>query len=458
MSQRFLVHIRGRIRLTDLSIELDVPEEVILNELKTILERTSSVFGLKAFGIEFDGQRGWSILPSSCVGVVSGDAFTVVLGSRLQELATEKVIAMAQLVGPDVYRISSDSVRASTSSSTDFASRDLLAMSLTDVCAEIRRAGREFVYRPLRTRSFNIRGSIDFAESLQTASTRPPISVSDEISFVTNANLYILSALERVKGLTQVATVHEAISQETELWSEDFDLEVTIDVPKEISDFSTSYPRPDYRRAINLASAILLDLSIDLEESSLNIPQVLADLDLLFEQYCTLQLRKLLPASTYEVNDQVELPHPARPELSGFIKPDLIIRHRQSRQAIVVDLKNKYSRVGPEQKPSLNNQDIYQISYYAQALGVAHAMLVYPTTQKVEHFPIKRSESATAYSKKIKDFRKRRRTSEPGLSLGTNEVTLLPYQVDLSGSMANTAESLASLAMFIDFLLTENQE
>lgn len=458
MSKRFLVHVRGRICLNDLSIDLDIPEDVILNDLKKILERTSSVFGLKAFGIEFDGQRGWSILPSSCVGVVSGDAFTVVLDSRLPDLMTEKVIAMAQLVGPDVYRISSDLVRASSSSSTDFGSRDLLAMSLADICAEIRRSGREFVYTPIRSRAFNIRGSVDFAESLQTASTRPPISISDEISFGTSANLYVLSALERARGLTRVPTVQEILAREIELWSEDIDLEVTNGRPQEISDFSSSYPRSDYRKAIHLASAILLDLAIDLEGSSLNIPQVLADLNLLFEQYCTLQLQKLLPSTTYEVKDQVELPHPAEPGLSGFIKPDLIIRHRQSGQSIVIDLKNKYSHVSSEQKPSLNNPDVYQISYYAQTLGTTKAMLVYPTTQNVERFPIKKSESAAAYSTKTATFRERRRSSEPTLKLGNNLVTLIPYQVDLSGSMTNTAESLASLAMYIDFLLTQEQE
>ncbi len=458
MSQRFLVHVRGRIRLYDLSIELNLSEDIILDDLKKILERTSSIFKLKAFGIEFDGQRGWSILPSSCVGVVSGDAITVVLDSRLPELMTEKVIAMAQLVGPDVYRISSDSVRASSSSLTDFGSRDLLAMSLADVCAEIRRTGREFVYTPVRTKSFNIRGAIDFAESLQTASTRPPVSISDEISFGTGANLYVLSALNRAKELTRVATVQEAMAREIELWSEDIDSSLTVGTPQEISDFSSSYPRADYRRAIHLASAIFFDLAIDLRDSNLNIPQVLADLDLLFEQYCTLQLNKLLPPSTYEVRDQLEVPHPAEPGLAGFIRPDLIIRHRQTGQAIVIDLKNKYSRVGTDEMPSLSNPDVYQVSYYAQALGTAKAMLVYPTTHDVEQFPIKKAESAAGYQTKIRNFRERHRTSEPTLRLGANEVTLFLYQVDLSGSMANTAESLASLAMFIDFLLTQEQE
>jgi hypothetical protein len=67
-----------------------------------------------------------------------------------------------------------------------------------------------------------------------------------------------------------------------------------------------------------------------------------------------------------------------------------------------------------------------------------------------------RSESAAAYLAKIKRFRERRLISEPILRLGANEVALLPYQIDLSGSMANTAQSLASLAMFIDYLLTQD--
>jgi hypothetical protein len=144
--------------------------------------------------------------------------------------------------------------------------------------------------------------------------------------------------------------------------------------------------------------------------------------------------------------------------LSGYIKPDLVITHRDSGRSIVIDLKNKYSRVDIDVKPSLSNPDIYQISYYAQALGIDKAMLIYPTTTSVEAFPIKRSESTAAYLTKIQRFRERRQSSEPILRLGANEVALLPYQVDLSGSMANTAESLASLAMFIDYLLSQDQE
>lgn len=458
MSNRILLHVQGRILLDDLSIELAVPEDEILKDMKRILERSSSTFGLRPFRIEFDGQRGWSILPSSCVGVISGDVLTIVLDSRLPDLRTEKVIAMAQLAGPDVYRISSDSVRATSSSSWDFGSRDLLAMSLVDVCAEVRRSGREFVYRSVHAKTLNIRGSIDFAESLQTASTKPPISVFDERSYATDANIYILSALEKAMRLTRSEVVHEALRQETEVWSDDIDSEATNRFDTEISDFSTSYPRSDYRRGIHLASAVLFDLSIDFHESNLEIPQVLADLDVLFEQYCTLQLRQLLPASTFVVDSQQELPHPAYPQLSGYIKPDLVITHRDSGRSIVIDLKNKYSRVDIDEKPSLSNPDIYQISYYAQALGIDKAMLIYPTTTGVEAFPIKRSESTAAYLTKIQRFRERRQSSEPILRLGANEVALLPYQVDLSGSMANTAESLASLAMFIDYLLSQDQE
>ena len=81
-------------------------------------------------------------------------------------------------------------------------------------------------------------------------------------------------------------------------------------------------------------------------------------------------------------------------------------------------------------------------------------MLVYPTTQEVDSFPIKKSESASKYAERVETFRELREISEPILSLGSDKVTLIPYQVDLSGTMMNTAKSLASLAMYIDFLLT----
>ena len=454
MSNRLLVRIRGRIFIHDLEAELKLTESEILNELKSILRKSASTFGLKPFRIEFDGQRGWSILPSSCVGLLSGELLTVVLESRLSNLQTEKVLALAQLVGPNLYRISSDSVQAAVTSSNDFGTSDLLAMSLVDVCAEIRRTGRDFIFTQSRSKSFNIRGSIDFAESLQTASIRPPISMYDSVSYMTDANLFILAALEKAREMTRLDIVLQALSRETGLWTEDIDLDGSHIGQKEVSDFSSSYPRSDYRRAINLATAILLDMSLETNGNEVAVPQVLADLDLLFEQYCSMQLRSLLPASAYEVQDQLEVQHPARPNLSGFIKPDLVITNRKSGKTLVVDLKNKYSSIGANQKSSLNNSDIYQIAYYAQALGTTQAMLVYPTTEEVDSFPIKKSESASKYAEKVETFRELREISEPILSLGSNKVTLIPYQVDLSGTMINTAKSLASLAMYIDFLLT----
>ena len=457
MSSRFLVRIRGRILIDDLVEETGLDERVILDDLKQILRTSSSAFGVKAFRIEFDGHRGWSILPSSCVGLLAGEVLTLVLESRLLNLQTEKVIALAQLVGPDVFRISTESVRAGISNSDEFGTTDLLGISLVDACSEIRRTGRDFKYVPTQSRSFNIRGSIDFAESLQTGSVRPPISNYDSVSYSTDANVFIYSALIKAREATRVDAVLQAVSQELLFWSQDMD--PLDDVPKlsEISNFSSSYPRSDYGRAITLAIAIHLDLSIDVDGSNTSIPQVLADLDLLFEQYCTIQLRKLLPDSVYSVQDQVELPHPSQPALSGYIKPDLIITNKQTGRVIVIDLKNKYSQIQANQKPSLSNADIYQISYYALAIESKRAMLVYPTTENLASFPIKKSESSVKYAARIEKFRSLHVASEPVIKLGKNEITLTPYQVDLGGTMANTAESLASLALYIDYLLSEDQ-
>ncbi len=451
-----MVRVRGRLLIEDLADGMNLSESEILEELRKILKASSTTFGLRPFRIEFDGLRGWSILPSSCVGVLSGDILIVAIDSRLSNLSTEKLISLAQIVGPDVYRISSDAVRATISNSSEFGARDLLAMSLVDICGEIRRSGRDFKYVPASSKSFNIRGAIDFAESLQTGSVRPPVSTFDTVTFSTDANLYILSALKLIRDKTRLDTVLQAVSNELNHWSQEMHIENDYVELPEISDFSISYPRSDYSKALSLSTAILLDLAIEIEGSNTSIPQVLADVDLLFEQYCTNQLRQLLPSSTYDVRAQNEFPHPSQPKLSGHIKPDLVVTNRDSGKSIVIDLKNKYSQVQPNEEPSLGNPDIFQISYYALALNVSHAMLVYPTTENAEGFPIKKSESVAKYASRIERFRLLRLNSEPVLNLGLNKITLVPYQVDLSGSMSNTAESLASLAMYIDYLLSED--
>jgi hypothetical protein len=439
--------------LGEVAIQIGIVESELLEDLKLILRTSTSRFRTMAFLLEYDGRRGWSIRPTSCVGLLTGDLLTLVLESRLKGLSTEKLLAMAQSQKSSGYQVSETHVRAGIRDDVDYSQTDLLGISLVDACSVIRRAGRSFRFAPVSSRRVPLRGEIDIQESIQTASLRPPVTQSEEITYSIPANELILAALKFALARCSTGHAENLLSQEVEIWADGLSGHEKYSDRRTI-DLSLTYPREDYQRALNLACAILNNLSITTDTDLFSIPEVLVDIDQLFEDYCQSALSELLPPTHFQVSCQKEEEHPARPALRGHIKPDVVITRTDTGRSLVLDLKNKYSQITAEDGVSLGNADIYQVSYYALALGAEIACLIYPATSVDLKFPIKKSESQKAHGERVARFKLKRRKSEPVLKLGSNHLQLVPYQIDLGGSMLNTRESLAGLAAYIDALLS----
>lgn len=451
-----LIRLRGRLLISEICGETDVKEQVLLEDLRRVLTNSYREFGVQAFGLEFDGRRGWSMISSSCVGILAGEVVTIVLESRIEGLTTEKLLAMAQLTGGSGYRISESTVLAGIQVDGEYSQTDLLGLSLVDSCIAIRRAGRHFTFVSEISRTVPLRGEIDIQESIQTGTLRPPVTRPDVQSFATPVNKFILGALSVARDKSRLAEARDVLDQELELWGADIPStqSTSSSRPRTVTDLTLAYPRDDYRRALSLASAIHLDLSLDMLDGENRFREVLIDVDRLFEEFCQMSLLRLLASKIFTVSVQKEMQHPSTPQLRGFIKPDMVVTNTKTRKTLVLDLKNKYSQIEPGSEPSLSNPDVFQISYYTLALDCQYAFLVYPAVGTKLSFPIKKSESKRSYEQKIAEFHRSRSKSEPLLALGKNKIRLVPYQVEMGGSLFSTEESLATLATYIDHVLS----
>jgi len=458
MTEHFLVTLERRTRLTDLSQDLGATETQLLFQIQDLLQSAVSTFGIRPFLLEFDGRNGWTILPSSCVGFIGTESLSVVLKSKIPDLALEKIVAMAQGFGDSVFRVGSASVQAGLDAEANMGALELLAMSLVDVCIEIRRGGLDFRFQESNEGNRKLRGTVDISESIQQGRMRPPIAFEEEMSHDTEANRFVRAALTQSSRLSLNGTVKSAVTNELAYWSEGIsENDIGGDELRNLR-FSFSYPRSDYQRAIVLSLAIMSGLALDLKTTEFGVPQVLFDLDVLFETFCTEALAQLLPSSIYEVSTQNKYDHPATPPIRGYFKPDIVVRNRVNGNCIVVDVKNKYSVEVATGEQQLQNTDIFQLCYYSESLNAVAAMLLYPATRVTASYPIKGSEGEAKYREKVDRFLEVSSSKTTSLHLGGSKVNLVAQQIDLSGNLLHSMESLASAASYIDFLLTKDTQ
>ena len=120
---------------------------------------------------------------------------------------------------------------------------------------------------------------------------------------------------------------------------------------------------------------------------------------------------------------------------------------------IFLDLKNKYSKSLLGDTRGLSNPDIFQLLYYSRAISATAGLLVYPAVNPKIQFPIRTSESDKNYNERITKFEN---SKENNFIEFFNKKyvtqTVVAYEINLGGTMADTIKSIVSLCLLIERL------
>lgn len=138
-----------------------------------------------------------------------------------------------------------------------------------------------------------------------------------------------------------------------------------------------------YERALEIAKLLLLNFRPDLKAGRQNMIALMFDMNMLWEEYIYRVLRKELTAD-WEVLGQSR----KRFWEHKVIRPDIILRHRESNQVFVIDTKWKL----PEKRKPADN-DLKQMFAYNHYWNCTHSLLLYPSEEE--------SNYQGSYSKQI---------------------------------------------------------
>jgi 5-methylcytosine-specific restriction endonuclease McrBC regulatory subunit McrC len=440
------------VRIADLAAQLSVPEAILVEKIKAVLEKYYRYFGIKPFIFEYISGQGYIARASSSVGVLRYDNLIFRIDSKIKGLSLAKIMAMAQLSSKNRFNISDSKISAQIKSDEDYCLIDLLGFSFLDAIEVVLRNGLHRVFYEHTEVSFGASSGINLEENISRGMVPPPAVDSLESTVNTVPNQLLKYALEFLAANAR----NQILKDDTFNILRYF---IGVDTPKFLADVIEggnsffTVPRSDYDRALSIAISLLNGANLNIDTGSSEfIPSCLLDLDSVFEDFCGMQLKKLFASDIYEVLLQSSYPHSSMPLIQGSIIPDVVIRNKRTNKIIVVDLKNKYSQLQSGGLLSSANQDLFQIYYYGQVLNAAAVFLLYPSTKPVWKYPLRGSEGEAKYKEKVSNSFAHENFPLIKLMVEAKSLDLYSLQVDLSNDMKNTSDSLASIASFIDYL------
>lgn len=449
-----VLHQNEPIPIAKLSTINSWIESEVEFELKSIFKKYYLTFGVKPFTIEYNPSSGMQIRADSQVGFLTGRFFDLELKSKFRKLETSKIISMAQYAeNNNTLRIDSKSkVYGFFSESDTYNAIEVIGLTLLDAIDKIFNNGVATNYRDIVLISSKRAGNLAIEDWVQRGLVPPPSQNDVESTLDIFPNRLIVTALDLLMQHTKNAKIKVLCRQSIDQF---VGVEVICDL-KALQDaelYNFTIPRHEYYTAMHVSLSIIEERALAFGNGSTPIPSIVVDMNKTFEEFCTFFIKKLLSQEFFEVSSQHEARHPFTPELSGYIKPDIVIRHRVTNKSIILDLKNKFSAERADKKsPSISNPDIFQIVYYVLSIGAAACLLVYPEEKQSNSYPIKASESEVNYQSKVSEYLK---TKANKLVFETEDVSIpmYLYRIDLSGTMKNTVRSLASLCLLIERIL-----
>ena len=268
-------------------------------------------------------------------------------------------------------------------------------------------------YRPEAERLLALRGRIDFPEQLRRPGLPSPIACRyDEYTADVAENRYLLGATDRLLRVPGLDPRTRSLLQHARGRFED----VTPVFPTVDELDAVTYTRLNahYRPLIRLSRFVVENLSLADAVGGTGASSFLLDMNLLFEDWVTRNLRRAL-RSRLVVIGQSSLKLDVTGKVS--IAPDLEFR-RKDEAVYVGDVKYKLAGAG-----LARSSDYYQLLAYCTSLGLSEGVLIYAQTDgaKPEREVVVRNAGTRLWT----------------------------YRLDLGGTLADLEASVGRLADWI---------
>jgi 5-methylcytosine-specific restriction endonuclease McrBC regulatory subunit McrC len=455
MPSRPIVLLRPgeKLCIENVAAEIGIDSGILLADLRSTLREHFKSFGVNAFNYEFSAKGGHVIYANANIGWLSGQVVDIKIQPKIPGITIGKCLGMAQVVKNEPASISHISkISGLISNDVEYTPIEYIACAFLDSLYTVIQNGLARKFDEVIRATFQSSGYIQIQEWVARGHTLPPVKLINERSFDIIPNQILHAAASKCIDLCRSSKLKLSMIQCRDQFIGVNSEKITETDVSAILLHRFNLPRKDYTRALSFALAILKGTSVG-EEGADFLPSFTIDLDQLFESFCTHILAQLLKPKKFSVQIQYEISHSAEPEYDGSLYPDIVVRNLTTGKTLIIDLKNKYSEktTGVIFRPS--NPDLFQMSYYLNTLESDTGILVYPCSGSEVDFPIKGSESESAYKTKQVTFEHKtgsyRRKFFPK---GLKPQNVYAYSIDLSGSMANTIRSLASLAFYIEYL------
>lgn len=175
------------------------------------------------------------------------------------------------------------------------------------------------------------------------------------------------------RNKTDIKTLLNAFSEVDE--SNDY----KADFDKIVPDRKTT----DYQTALMWSKIFLMGKSFTSFSGSEVAFALLFPMETLFESYIATQLKKMLAGTGYTLSAQDKTYHLFDDPKKFLMKPDIVIRHKETKRIFVLDTKWK---VLADNKANygISQADMYQMYAYQNKYGSENVTLLYPLTEKVE--------------------------------------------------------------------------
>jgi 5-methylcytosine-specific restriction endonuclease McrBC regulatory subunit McrC len=452
--KEFVLRIGAFIQLQTLAMESEISVEELQLILKKQIKEHFKLFGCIPFSIEYSRFHDDEILTAgSIIGRINCHFFILVIEPKFINLDIGKCLQMAHRCR------SNDLVNHKSEISSDFIS-DLDHLSSIDYFSQVFintvqdciNNGLTTVFSESTAQQKDLKGKLAVNDHISHGGNPLNPSVTKTYRSQNNiANSVLKFALEICKRKCRNDNVRMLSDN---LLLEFKDCSIPSDIEDiDFSDLTTTIPRPDYDRALSIASVLIKGFDPTSGTTSGFSPFFTIDLDKLFEYFCTYEIKKLLSDNFFDVSSQDIAAHPFSPPLAAKqIKPDIVVKPKlDNHRTILADAKNKFS-LSSNDISLLSNSDIFQIFYYAYTYKTNIGILLYPGDSKsCTKYPIKGSVSEKAHKEKrekiISDMKK---SGKDIFYFGDEETFyLITWRINLSGTLRDTRQSIAELCQFI---------
>lgn len=439
------------LKLSEVAEMTGLDDSVVRKEIEHAIREHYFHFASKPINIEFDPNSGYVITATSAIGMLKTPNFVINLIPKIPKLSVGKCLGLAQESGIKQLNINQNNlIDSAFSEKSSNSTVDFLGFSLANAIIRVVNNGMARRFEEVYGTATKLSGNIQFQATIASGkSLLGPIIEEISPSLDIYPNRVLKFALSLCLRESHNDPLKHLVSSLLQSFDEVQDIDDSeIDTNHLFADYSL--PRPDYELALAFAKALIEGMTVELENKGTFVPSFTLDLDRVFEQYCSKTVRQLMNEERYEVLNQREFRHEIAPyKAEKSIIPDIVVRDKESGECVVLDVKNKYSQLRNDGDVALSNQDLYQLTYYAQSLNALCCLLIYPSMKPPIQYPIKSSESETTYQEKKRTKRDEIESLNKIAIFREKPIRLYTYNIDLSGTMENTKRSVAGLSQLV---------